>query len=230
MKALKHIPSIKQLSFAYSTLQHKKTKILDQKLALYSQWVRLDPRLGEIIIQHIAQCWSQYNPVTLHKQICRQAWPAVFCVLLEQVPFYFKQKNLKANLSLFQKWAECIKDSIDPAPNELFFISLYPLGSKSLMESATHATQIYKKWGYFEKELLINKAVPPKKTLILAKQRRLILNELLKRKRKITVKEYLSELNFQVHIKQAQRDLKTHPFLKAYGQTRARIYIYKQSK
>ena len=228
MRALKQAPSTRQLKTAYSILQNKRTKVSDQKLALYSQWVRLDPRLGEIMIQHIAQFWMQYNPIELNRQIQLQIWPSVFCVLLEQVPFYFEQKKIKINFSLFQKWANCVKDSIVPAPNQLFFVSLYPLGSKRLIESATHATQIYKKWGFFEKDLLINKAIPPKKTLIPTEQRKLILEELLKKKQKITVKDYLRELNFQIHIKQAQRDLKAQTFLYPYGKTKARVYIYKK--
>ena len=62
MKGLKQIPSVRQLSFAYSFLQQTREKISDRKLILYSQWARLDPRLGEILVQYMSHFWKQHHP------------------------------------------------------------------------------------------------------------------------------------------------------------------------
>ena len=226
MKGLKKIPSIKQLTKAYSVLQNiKKEKILEKQLALYSQWSRLDPRLGEIMVQHLSWCWKQYHPIKLNSIIRLQAWPSALGVLLNHVPIYYQQKEkIWKEVDFFKKWSNCVMDSIPSAKNELFFINIYSAGSRFMYREAVCSTQIYKTYGFLGKELLINKAKSVQRTLIPAPQRKVILNELLKTKKTLTVREYLSELNFQIHHKQAQRDLKNHPKLKAYGNTKNKIY------
>ena len=232
MKGLKKIPSTRQLAKVYSILQDmKKEKVSEKQLALYSQWSRLDPRLGEIVVQHIAWCWKQYHPIKLNSAIGSQVWPAALGVLLNHVPIYFqqKEKNWK-EFDLFKKWSGCVMDSVPPAKNELFFINLYLPNSKFLYREAFYSTKLYKQYGYLGKELLINKAKPAHKTLIPAKQRKVILNELLKTKKTLTVKEYLRELGFQLHPKQAQRDLQNHPRLQAYGNTKNKVYYKRKIK
>ena len=226
MKGLKRIPSTRQLAKVYSILQDmKKEKIPEKQLALYSQWSRLDPRLGEIMVQHLAWCWKQYHPIKLNCAIRSQVWAPAMGVLLNHVPIYYqqKEKNWK-ELGFFKKWSDCVMDSVPPAKNELFFINLYNIGSSFLYEEAFYSTKIYKQYGYLGKELLINKAKPAQRTFIPAPQRKVILNELIKTKKTLTVKEYLRELNFQIHHKQAQRDLQNHPRLQAYGNTKNRMY------
>ena len=119
-------------------------------------------------------------------------------------------------------------DSVTPARSEIFFMDIYSIGSKQLFEEATHATQIYKKWGYFGKDLMINKVSCSQRTLIPLQQRRFLLDQLLKQKRRLKVEDYLRELNFQIHRKQAQRDLKNHPWLKVCGNTMGAIYVKKR--
>ena len=232
MKGLKRIPSTRQLTKVYLMLQDvKKEKIPEKQLALYSQWSRLDPRLGEIIVQHLAWCWKQYHPIKLNSAIRSQVWPASLGVLLNHVPIHYQQKEKSwKEFDFFKKWTDCVMDSVPLAQNELFFINLYHPNSRFLHREAFHSTRIYKQYGYLGKELLINKAKPAHKTLIPLKQRKIILNELLKTKKALTVKEYLRELSFQIHHKQAQRDLQNHPRLQSYGNTKNKIYRKRKTK
>lgn len=226
MKGLKHIPSTRQLALAYSAL--RRGEVSDSKLVLYSQWTRLDPRLGELIVQYIAGFWKEVHPVCLNSCIQNQVWPAVFGVLLDHVPFYYKKKKIKnQELVLFRKWADCVMAGIQPVSGELFFIDIYSTGSKLMYEEAFYSGQIYRKWGYFGKDLMINKMDFSQKTLISFQQRREILNHLLKRKQKLRVEDYIKELNFQIHRRQAQRDLKNHPLLCSHGNTANKIYYRK---
>ena len=230
MKGLKRIPSEKQIAGAYTLLQMTEKNIPDGKLALYSQWTRLDPRLGEILVGYLAGFWKRHNPVSLNRFVRLQVWPSAFGVLVEQTPFYFQQKGMKWDKSFFRKWAECVMDSVRPAHGELFFVDIHTIGSKRFFEEATHATEIYRKWGYFGKDLMINKASPPQRTLISPAQRKFLLERLLKQKKELKVEDYMRELNFQIHRKQAQRDLKNHPLLSRRGNTKNRRYILKKRK
>ena len=228
MKGLKKIPSQRQLSQAYKALQLGRNSVSIKKLVLWSQWTRLDPRLGEILIGYLANFWQVHNPLEINQQLRQQVWPAVFGVLLEQVPFYYSQKlkDRKWNKKGFFYWAKCVMLDIPVANDELFFISLYKAGGKFVQEECLYSIKPYKKWGYFSKELLINKAEPVKKTLISLPQRKAIIEDLLKSYKRITVQDYLEKINFQIHRRQAQRDLKNHSQLQAYGRTNNKYYKF----
>ena len=114
---------------------------------------------------------------------------------------------------------------ISCAKGEQFFIGIYKAGGKLMEEECFYSIRPYRRWGYFSKDLLINKAQSTKKTLISIPQRKAILDELLKSHKKITVQDYLEKMNFQIHRRQAQRDLKSHKRLKPQGQTKGKYYI-----
>ncbi|MCY4512311.1 MAG: hypothetical protein OXB86_01320 [Bdellovibrionales bacterium] len=228
MKGLKKIPNQRQLSRAYKALQFVHQLIPTKNLVFWSQWTRLDPRLGEILIAYLAKFWQKHNPVEINYQLKQQVWPAVFGALLEQVPFYYSQhlKNKKWNKKIYLQWVKCVMTDISPANDELFFIGLYKPSGKLMQEECLHSIKPYRQWGYFSKELLINKVKPVKKTLISAPQRKTIIDELLKSQKIITVQDYLEKINFQIHRRQAQRDLKNHNKLQAYGHTKNKYYKF----
>ena len=227
MKGLNKIPDQKKLSQAYRALQLFPKTVRVKKLVFWSQWARLDPRLGEILVEYISKFWSKHNPVEINRELKRQVWPAAFGILLEQVPFYYSQKikGKKWNKKLFSHWSKCVMTDISPAKEEQFFIGIYKAGGKLMKEECFHSIKPYRQWGYFAKDLLINKARLAEKTLIPIAQRHVILDELLKSHKKITVQDYLEKMNFQIHRRQAQRDLKNHKKLKPQGQTKGKYYI-----
>ena len=228
MKGLSSVPNLKKLSSVYYDLQFAEEKKLDKEIALYSQWVRLDPRLGEILVSYMANFWEKHNPIFLNKEIKKQVWPQALGVILEQTELFFLRKKTKDPISLFRAWYSCVMCDIKPACNELFFFETYPIGSTLFYEQASHAIKSYRKWGYLGKALMLNKTISLGKTLIPSKQRKVILKNLLKKRKTLTVKEYLSELNLQVHPKQAQMDLKNNKKLSPKGYTRNRVYIVKK--
>ena len=227
MKGLSRIPDQKKISKAYRALQVFSTSIKVRDLVLWSQWARLDPRLGELLVEYISKFWPRHNPVEINKKLKQQVWPAAFGVLLEQVPFYYSQKlnSKKWNKKLFSHWSRCVMVDIPRAKNEQFFIGIYKAGGKLMKEECFYSIKPYRQWGYFSKDLLINKAQLSKRTLIPISQRKTILDELLKSCKTITVQDYLEKMNFQIHRRQAQRDLKNHKKLKPQGQTRGKYYI-----
>ena len=165
MKGLKKIPSQRQFLQAYKALQLMPDSVSIKKLVLWSQWTRLDPRLGEILVAYLAKFWQIHKPLEINQELKKQVWPAVFGVLLEQAPFCRSQnlKNKKSERKRFFYWAKSAMLDISPANNELFFIGLYKVGGKLAQEECFCSIKPYRKWGYFSKELLINKAKPVKK-------------------------------------------------------------------
>ena len=227
MKGLSRIPNQKKISKAYKALQIFPQSVSIKDLVLWSQWARLDPRLGEILVEHISKFWQKQNPVEINQSLKQQVWPAAFGVLLEQVPFYYSQhlKNEKWNKKLFSCWSKCVMTDIPCAKGEQFFIGIYKAGGKLMKEECFYSIKPYRRWGYFSRDLLINKAKSTQKTLISIAQREAILDELLKSHKKITVRDYLEKMNFQIHRRQAQRDLKNHKRLKPQGETKGKYYI-----
>lgn len=223
MKGLKHIPSENNFVLAYKALQSTSPVNLKQ-LVLWSQWSRLDPRLGEVIVSYIARHWKSINPIELNMELQKQPWPAVFGVLLEQVPFYFLNKGLSFEKKLFSSWKDCSMSKIKKAQNELFFIGLFAPGKKSALNECTLSTKPYRLWGYYGRDIMVNKYEAGKKTIMKTSQREVFINELIKKYKTLTVKKYLEEINYQIHLRQAQRDLQNHPLLKAHGHTKNRFY------
>ena len=229
MKGLRNIPSLRQMTKAYKVLQSRQEPCLScRTLSLYAQWSRLDPRLGELVVQYISWCWRELNPVELNSCLQKEVWPAVFGVVLEHISFHYEQKNKKKEIALFHKWSECVLHNIQPAKGELFFIHLYRPSSLLMREEALYSLKIYKRWGYLASDLMFNKFVFSHKILLNAVQRREALNKLLKKRKTFKVRDYLMELNFQIPLKQAQRDLKKHSELSSSGNTRKKIYFQKK--
>ena len=159
MKGLKKIPSPTQRLKAYNTLQFSPHLVQIKELALWSQWVRLDPRLGEIVVGHIGQFWSHINPQELNQTLQKQVWPSAFGVLIEQALYYLEKSKTKAEDKLhFCRWSKQVMNNIAPAGGELFFIGLYKVGGKKMKEEWVYSIKPYRKWGYFAKDWLINKA------------------------------------------------------------------------
>ena len=159
MKGLKKIPSFTQRLKAYKALQFSPHSVQIKELALWSQWVRLDPRLGEILVRHLGQFWSSIKPQELNQTLQKQVWPSAFGVLIEQTLYYLEKSKTKAeDKKCFCRWSKHVMRNITPAPDELFFIGLYKAGGKKIKEECLYSIQPYRKWGYFAKDWLINKA------------------------------------------------------------------------
>jgi len=92
MKGLEKIPSHKALQKAYEKI-YLNEGIQVSQIAKWSQWVRFDPRLGEILINYIEKNWKEINPVSLNKVLLKSPWPAAFGVLLSTLSLKLKLKG-----------------------------------------------------------------------------------------------------------------------------------------
>lgn len=213
------IPSQKNLQKAYDLFQSRKAQWQD--FLKYFQWVRFDPRLGEILIVYMDSHWQKLNPLDVQEDLEKTEWPQVFAVLGEHV----KLNLPKAASHKFKAWFDCATANVEASPFQLFFIGLHPLGGKTTQNEVFHSLTLYRRWGFFSAHLMRNKArsLKPSQTLMKKSLRLKRLQELLASKRSITVNEYIAFIGGAVSRRVAELDLKS--VCKKRGQTKGSTYI-----
>lgn len=223
MKGLSSVPSLRDLERAYRKLQSDLESISIAEWALWSQWSRFDPRLAEQWISGLSKQWRDVSPLLLNESLRSHPWPAAAGVLLEQAWVYWD--GSQEEKTLFRAWSRCVMSGVEAAPNELFFIGLRAFAGEAARRDAIESLKPYRKWGYYGRELLVNKALARKKrTLASPGVRRRKLEELLKSRSRITVGDYIDCLGGAVGRRQAELDLQKTPRLKPIGQTQGRFY------
>jgi hypothetical protein len=86
------------------------------------------------------------------------------------------------------------------------------------------SAKIFSRWGYFHDEVCLNKSLQIKKTVISKKSRLIFLKQFRKENKNFTLEDYRQALNYQVTVRQAQRDLHDSILHKAVGHTRGRLW------
>lgn len=224
MKGPETIPNQSDLLGAYNEIQisllHDKT-MMEARVAQLSAWTRLDPRLAEILVFIVSKRWTNLNPCSLNQNLKMSIWSSAFGVISEMAIILIPKKDR----GTFRAWQALAMNGVAPANNELFFLGLFPTGSSRAIYEVTLSLKSYQKWGYLGADLMINKAASRSDlTTIAASQRRIALAELILKKERISVEDYMEKLKFHVSRRQAERDLKGHSSLVGKGNTRRKIY------
>lgn len=231
MKGLIKIPQPSELFQAYTQLQNSRAVVKMKQIMTWSQWVRFDPRLGELLIQFISSHWQKLNPLEINQGLNDVMWPAVWGVLLDQAELLLKRQGIinKKEFLLYKAWAKVVMSGVQPASGgEQFFIGLLQPGGKTMVNLATKSSEDYRRWGFIGNETMINKFSAQPRTVIHRKTRSRILEDLIKNTGTITVSDYMEALDNKVTRRQAQRDLCCHPMLHSSGFTRGRVYKTKK--
>jgi hypothetical protein len=184
--------------------------------------VEIRRTFGEQLISTLSLQWKKISPVEWNEKILKQPWPAAMGVLLN----HLEQQLLKDKREhqLFRSWSKTVMTGISKADGEQFFIGTAIIGSHRMKKDSLSPTKLYLDWGYLGSDYLWNKSKPAR-TISKKSSRKNVLDELIQRKRKFTVKQYIAELNGFVTVRQAQRDLMNHPKLKKTGNTRGAVYF-----
>lgn len=117
---------------------------------------------------------------------------------------------------------------IKKSPLQIFYINIHPLKPNFLIELILNSNSIFRKWGYAEIDLPINKSFLLKNYTSVKKSIRLeILEKFLKDKKRIRTADYILQLQskgYAVSQRVAELDLKSAPQLKAVDNTKGRYY------
>lgn len=214
------------LQTAYRRLQGtQRGKVSVDELALWSQWTRLDARLGEIIVFWLSQEWKDILAVKLNKAIQKQPWPSVIGVLLEQcLEFCIPTDDKK----LFTSWMKCVTCDLPNKHQGLYFIRTGQIHTTSITRQVLLSNYFFNKWGFLGKEIFVNKAKLGKKSYLAKAKRQLLLAQFVTNKQTITVNEYLSFLENLISRRTAELDLKNSKLLKSRGNTKGKSYWVKR--
>lgn len=228
MKGLERIPSTDELQKAYDQLAkaQSRTEITVKQWSEWSQWCRFDPRLAEQLVVGLAESWTRLHPASLRDQLVREPWPQVAGVLFETAlaSAIIRREERK----IFRSWAATVMANVPIAPWEQFFIGLRKVGGRQMALDAATPLLVYQKWGYLGRDLLVNKARSRMSernvTLLSPKVRRIMRDELLSRRDRITVAEYRAALGERISARVAELDLANDDRLSPCGNTRGRFY------
>lgn len=223
MQGLKDIPNISQLQKVYGELQTSSVCLPLEQLALWACWVRFDPRLGEQWIEHLKKHWAKINPLEFNRHLRKQAWPASAGPLLEQIPL-FSQWRVSEHHA-FEAWSSCVMSGIPLMPYQLYFIGLRALGGEMVRKDVMLSLKSYIRWGFYSRELLVNKATQKHcYTDLTPESREQILASLIHNQDKILVKDYIAAAGGAISTRQAQLDFKKQPNLVKVGKTKGSYY------
>lgn len=219
------LPGLADLGPAYDLLQHCRPSVpTAEQLALFSQWTRFDPRLGELWTKHVVERWEALDPMSLRAALQRQPWPAAAAVLLE-----FAERAIsrsRALTKLFRLWKGVVTEGFAKANWEQYFIGQRRLAGKAMVDDARFALSEYKRWGYLGREIPFNKASAARARVctIDSGTRLELLKALLESSPRITTRDYWNAIGRAVSRRQAERDLRNSPLLRPIGRTRGRCF------
>lgn len=219
MKGLEALPSMTDLLDAYNRLQSADELLPADQLALYSQWSRLDPRLAQIMVEHLARHWRQIRSGELWDELQKQPWPRAILVLLRFAELAVPKSEEKKLRHIIQ----ALDEDLPAIPPQLFFIFLQGPNRMVVDEEVRYRTLPYRLSGFIGSQSLLGRSRwPADKTFLAPNDRRRILTRLLRDHDQVTVADYMAACKHLVSRRQAQRDLMATA--RASGFTRNRIY------
>jgi hypothetical protein len=218
------VPDEASILRAYADLQNRSVLAVTDWIR-YAQWSRFDPRLGEVWLSAFDREWRSLAPVPFKNENLKQAVPAVLGVLLDQ---YHQFVCPEPDRKIFHHWRTIALDGVPSANHEQFFIGVAPFAGKQIRLDAEQPLKIYKRWGFFGRDVLVNKFSQKQqrlqRTALAPVERKKALAKLIHLKKRITVTDYIEACDGLISRRIAQKDLESEPRLEGAGSTRARYY------
>lgn len=217
-----HFPHPSELLTAYNRFLLQES-IDESFFVSTSQWVRVDPRLGEIWCSTFLKEFSRLNPAHFKKLMETVPFPQVIGVLIEQsIRHYVRASPVRRDLRNFLRY---VMDGLAPVAYQDFFIGLAPLGANSVRAAAEIPGTEFAKYGFYGNTVFRTHGSGRDSTSLRAKARKPLLEKFLKSQTsQFTVDDYLKSLPVGASRRVAQMDLAAHPRVQPWGNTRSRIY------
>jgi hypothetical protein len=227
LKGLEALPKTSDLLIAYTALESR-APIEESRLALLSQWARLDSRLAELLTGYLQFAWHGYNSVNLLHALSEFPWPRAILVPLRFVETVAGDETQIKRVAL-RSLISAVEEAFPEKTNDLYFIPLQRMNRVLLNQAIDFQSLPYRRSGYIGSASLLAKGrIPQQATIVGAKERARILDEIiltLRRGDELAVEDYIGKLQGRVSRRQAQRDLESSPKLKSVGFTRSKRYL-----
>lgn len=176
----------------------------EKDIAYFIQIARLDPRLAEVITEHLRDYWWKYSPRKLNQKLKTQPWPHAIKPMLAQILEFCVAD--KETLSNFKKWYRAVVVRLPDAPPQLYFNLNLPPRSPFLDRQVNESLESFTQFGYYSTSVLFNKGFAkkisnrPHTTNTILGQSDLIKLKLLSLARKFTkdkkIREIAAKTNF----------------------------------
>lgn len=154
MKAPHIIPEAKRRAL-YRQVASRPLSLSEKDLVSIVQNGRVDPRLAEVVTEHIRDFWWKYDAKELNKKLRGEVWAASIKPMLNQI-VEFCSADVETE-SKFKAWARQVVIGVPDSPPQLYFYLPLPPRSASQDREMLECIPSFSRAGYAAKDLLFNK-------------------------------------------------------------------------
>lgn len=220
------IPCRSELCMAYARIEAAAIRsrgecLTPDEIVRLAQMSRFDPRLAEMLVRHLARNFEELNPWIIRGVNLKSEWPQSLCVLVD-----IAELLVLSSKQDWKLWKTCIQFEIPKASFQAFYVGLIAIDPRKSQEQMRRNLKLYSAWGFYNHELPITEKLGRIQRTLLSKSLRLeILKELIRKRSRFTVQDYIEALDHRVHRRQAERDLVGFKDrLVSRGNTKSRTY------
>lgn len=192
----------------------------EELVALAGEMLRYDARLLTVLLQLLLAAWPTLNPLELRRQLARMRWPQALLVVLE----FARIADGDRELRFFADYLAAGWRRIDPP--ERFFLDDANPASRSAARRLGRNLAPYSRWGFIgiERPVADMATRRPLGNYDAATRRR-ILDDIVERRGRVTISEYLEAMDEAVSRQQALEDLRRHGRLAVSGRGRGAVWL-----
>ncbi len=205
-------------------LQLNSSNLTEQDWFNLSFFFRSDPRFFEAAILKFSEDFANLNPIKLNLLFQQSKQPSLLGLMADLAGLINKS-------DLFKTFRRMLCIEIKKSPLQIFYINLHPLKPDLLIELVLKSNTIFKKWGFAEIDLPVNKSFLIKNYTSVSKNIRFeILEKFLKDRKRIRCADYIQLLQskgYSISQRVAELDLKNFRSLRACDNTKGRYYRVK---
>ena len=186
----------------------------EELVVLAADMSRYDPRLFGVLVEYLVLRWHELNPSHLREAMQTMSCPAVMGVFAE----FIKIASTNEEASYF---ADYLCRGLKPQTPQLYFLGLYPPGSRLMQRASLESLEQFSLWGFLSRERPVLYGEPRQNLGYWGgAARQNIIRRLAQQQESLTIAEYLAALDGTISRQQALLDLKQSPVLRATGKGR----------
>ena len=131
-----------------------------ENCAIFISQSRHDPRLAEVMTEHIRNNWFECNPIVLNQELKKSDYANTILVMIEQIMTMCEFPN-KETKEEFNQWANQVRIEISfPLVREHFFINLSKENGYYYNLIIKESIASYLKFNFYGHGILFNKQIP----------------------------------------------------------------------
>jgi hypothetical protein len=173
---------------------------------------RYDPRLFDILVAFLDKSWQDFNPAHVRSCYARMETPQTIAVMTE---FLLGHRPMPDEKRYF---LEYLQQGLEPMPLQLFYQHLYKPGGNLMRRAVETSLREYKRWGFLGREApVLDEAGRKEIGSQDAASRRNVLLDVLRKKKRIRLSDYIAALGKGISRQQALLDIKSIKGIRCEG-------------